>query len=879
MLRLLLSLVIVAGAEQPPNAARTPGAIEVFRCDFGESVDRDFDLWPDSWTRAHGPGYPHYVGIKMRPGAGPSGGGCLQIDLDGGGAVALSPPLPIDPHCRYLLEVSCKTEGLVHDRVFLSLEFLDEQKRLLESFESAKRADLSHWTTLRLGPVSPRQERARFVTIGLHLEPLARGGFEDLRGRAAFSDVWLGRLPRIELATGRALNFFRADEPVEVVAHLSGLAADARQVDFQLDDAFGGLLARVERPLVMPPSPKPAPKGKPADKQVTEKREAAAPPAQQIAWKLPLPGPGFYQVRAGIQGSAAASEDSLTLAVIEPLGSAAGSPFGWTLPPEDRPLPLDALPPLFAEAGVGWVKFPVWVMPDDPSKRLDALAAFAEQLEAQGVRRVAVLADPPEEIRKQISAAERVTAADVFTASPATWQPHVEPILARLAGKLRWWQLGDDRDMSFVGYPGLPAKLRQTRAALARLGGEIVMGIPWSWLEQPPPEVDARTCQFLALRTDPGFTPQELSDNLAALAGAPFRRVVDLEPLPRGRYPLEVRAADLVERMVGVKIQGAEAAFVSDPFDAQRGLLAADGSPTELFLPWRTTALLLAGAQDLGSFEFVAGGRNRVFARSHDAVMVAWSERRCQAVVYLGPQIRQLDMWGRPGAIAARERGQVLDLGPLPVFITGLHLPIARWSLDLKLAQTRIPSICDRPHANALRLKSSFDQALTGRALLVGPDGWTIAPNRIEIRLGPNESFEQPIQITLSPDATSGRQTLRVDFELQADRLYTFSVQRAVEVGLDDVVLEVHTRMDPHGELEVEQRLINNSDRPVSFRCQLFAPGRQLQKADVFDLAPGRAVRTYRFAEGESLLGRKLWLRAEEIGGPRTLNSRFTAER
>jgi hypothetical protein len=58
----------------------------------------------------------------------------------------------------------------------------------------------------------------------------------------------------------------------------------------------------------------------------------------------------------------------------------------------------------------------------------------------------------------------------------------------------------------------------------------------------------------------------------------------------------------------------------------------------------------------------------------------------------------------------------------------------------------------------------------------------------------------------------------------------------------------------------------------------LFAPARQRQKIDIIDLSPGLAMHVYRLAEGKELIGRTLWIRAEEVGGPRVFNYRFPAE-
>jgi hypothetical protein len=119
---------------------------------------------------------------------------------------------------------------------------------------------------------------------------------------------------------------------------------------------------------------------------------------------------------------------------------------------------------------------------------------------------------------------------------------------------------------------------------------------------------------------------------------------------------------------------------------------------------------------------------------------------------------------------------------------------------------------------------------------------------------------------------------LRVDFELRAEQAYHASVRRTIHLGLDDLRIEVDTCLNDSGELEVIERMTNRSDRPVSFGCSLFAPGRRRMTAQITGLGRGCETRVFQFANGKELLGRPLLLQAQEVGGPRVLNYRFVAE-
>lgn len=95
-------------------------------------------------------------------------------------------------------------------------------------------------------------------------------------------------------------------------------------------------------------------------------------------------------------------------------------------------------------------------------------------------------------------------------------------------------------------------------------------------------------------------------------------------------------------------------------------------------------------------------------------------------------------------------------------------------------------------------------------------------------------------------------------------------------MGLGDVDLAATARINDRGELEVRQTVVNRGKTPVSFRCGLYAPDRCRQSSLVVGLVHGPDVQVYRLPNGRELLGKTLWVRAEEVDGPRVLNCRLT---
>lgn len=863
----VVTLLIVAIQTDAPIAARYPGAIPVFHCNFDASWDANFDSWPDNWTRRRGLGYPHYVTIAISREPSPTPGRCLRIDLDGEAAAAFSPPVEVTPHHSYVLEGFLKTEGLKHDHAYLSLTVLDRERRQLESFRSTPMCGSQPWEKLRLGPVSSCDPQACWAVIGVHLEP---GDRADLTGTAMFNDLWLGRLPKVSLRANHRHHVYGDSDTVEITCTVSGFEQDHPTVTFLLEDVFGETLAREQRSLEV------------SDEDVEGARAVASakpPRIGTVIWKPPLPGPGFYRLRAWLEGhEVCAHRQGLTLAVIRRQGAADSGEFGWSLPRGDRPLELGDLATLLAEAGIRWVKFPVWYEEKASDQEIARLIGFSERLSAQGMELVGMLHNPPVDVRTRYEDSAGLTAAEIFSPAPSLWYPSLELVMMRLATQIRWWQLGSDKDTSFVGYPDLPGKIREVKSQLDRIAQDANLGFGWSWMHRLPQD-ERPAWKFLSLSADPPLTDHELEDYLKATRQAQVKRWVTIEPLPRQAYPLQVRAGDLVNRLLSAKIHGADAIFVPDPFDPQCGLMQDDGTPGELFLPWRNTALMLSGSRHLGSIQLPAGSRNQVFARDGAATMVVWNHEPTREILYLGDDVQQMDLWSRRRVPGEQDRRQIIEAGPLPSFVTGLDLAVTRMRQSCTLAVDRIPSTFGMRHRNELRVTNTFDTGIAGRVTLVAPDVWSLTPDRGEFRLAQGESFSLPFEILLPYNAASGRQTVRADFEIQADRGYRFSTYRTIHVGLGDVYIEIATRQNEQGDLEVEQRFANETAEPVSFRCELFVPNRRRLRTEVVGLGQGRDVKVYHLRNAEELIGRTLWLRAEELGGSRVLNYRFRAER
>jgi hypothetical protein len=873
-----LALILVAIAAQPSAAAeasraagpeeeRPVAAREVFRCDFEESADQDYDLWPDGWKRVRGTGLPEFVrigiaGESTEAPTSPATNHTLRIDLDGSGGVTSSPAISLTPHFSYVVTARIKTEKLKHDAAWVTLTLVDSGGHELETHDSPLISGDSGWQTVQIGPFLPASEKTAKAILTLHLRP--QGRQSDLAGSAQFDDLSLARLPRIALYANQRTHLFTLADSAEVHCDVSGIADLYPAVTFELFDHLGKRLASHRQML-----------------DAASTNAVGNTFAGKAVWRPPLPDYGFFHVRAALHGENNTVLDRrITLALLRPIAAPQRGEFGWTLHSDREPLPPGPLAHLLGQVGVHWAKLPVWFDPSQ-SQRAEQIAAFAEQVSLQNVELVGVLDQPPAELRQLFREQGRLPVASVFI-EPELWQPALSPVLTRLSLKIRWWQLGNDEDTSYVGFPQLDRKIAEIKRALEQYGQEIRLGLGWR-LPHEPPGLAAPPWSYLSYSSDPDLTAQELADYLPEMKRSGAERWLVINPIPRGEYSTETRARDLVMRMISAKLSGADAAFVPRPFDRRTGLVNPDGTPGELLLPWRTTSRLISGAEYLGQVQLPGGSSNHLFARDGQAVMVVWSDEPTKEQMFFGDDIEQIDLWGRstrPRVVQLEGHSQhEIEVGHSPTFITGLSEAVARWQVGLSFDNQQLASIFGREQMVALRLRNTFGQGASGEVTVHAPKSWSYDGRPMRFKLSEGDTIRLPIPVTLLTDANSGPQPLRLDFDITADRNYRFTVHRTLQLGLEDVQLRLATRLRDDGALLVEQQITNLSDFPISFQCTLFAPGRRRETRQVIDLGRGRNSIAFVLPRGDELIGQKLWLRAEEIRGPRVLNYTILAER
>ena len=872
----IFPLLILAGLAAPASAEHDTDAVEIFHCDFkqqfGQPCDVNYDGWPDRWKRATGPGFPHYVQIALADDETATAERCLTIRANGGNAEVQSPMISVSTKFGYVAEARIRVKDIGYGEARVVLEFCNEEREVLQTAASDWIRRTDGWLKATIGPVNIEQAEVRLVRVKLEL---VEGDRVDLLGTVSLDDVWIARLPKMTVRTNSPFNVYTDPQDVRVTCELSGVQESNPDILFELLDASSHQLSDDRVQL--------------QGRLITERLSKASDiigsdigrPAGytgESSWEPPITEPGFYRVRVTMKTARGMlNHHVINLAVVPPLDRPAEGEFGWSLAGGQTPLDYDQLVELLPLISINWVKLPVWY--SEANQRTgDQLALLTEKLAARDIEVVGVVDHPPPDSDLAKRLANNASIADALSSDPSSWLPMLDPILTRLSLRVRWWQLGEDHDVSYAGFPDLEQEIARIRETLFRFGQDVKLGIGWRWLMSDQNKQLA-TWEFQQFSADPALTGAELGAYLALPTRLGIQRWVMIEPLAAGTYDLETRSRDLVEQMLAAKIHGADAAFVALPFDVRSGLMTPEGTPGELLLPWRTTSALLSATEYLGSIQLPRGSENRLFATPRgDVLMVVWNDHETTEVIHLGHDIRVVDVWGRERTPLKDGGREVLDVGPMPTFIRGLEPHIARWRIGARFTRRHIPSIFGKAHANVLEFRNEFPQGVGGSVSVRAPQGWQVGPAQLDFKLATGGLARERFALTLPLDANSGNVPIRADFVVTAQRRHEFSVYRKLSVGDGQVELEVHTRLAADGALVVEQRMVNRGSQPVDFKCLLYAPGHRRQRTQVFRLGPNEDLKTYRLNKGEDLIGKELWLRVEETTGTRVLNHRFKAE-
>ncbi|NQV23083.1 MAG: hypothetical protein HQ518_01840 [Rhodopirellula sp.] len=855
----VMSATPVADTAEPNLAARPPGTVLFF--DFEEDEDREPDGLPDDWTRRHGAGFPSYVECEIDQKHSHVGLQSLHVKVNGGKVAYYSPfnreSACIDPEFNYEFRGFIRTERLKNDFAIFTVSFLNSRRQRVQRFETRPVSGThAKWIPLQLGPLKPNPD-VRYVVIGCHVDHQAN---DDIKGDVWFDGIWLGKMPRLTLMPDAQDHFLTPDRKIVINAEVSGLEANSQfELHTSLSDVAGEVLEQKTWKL------------QPQDGETTTMQNGG----RKIRWTLPARRHGCYFVQAVLKrDDQTAHTTETTLVIAEPAQSRPTGEFGWSLSNGPGPLTADELSLVAYEAGIHWIKIPVWSsMHEKDAISPVELTRLFDGLFNRSISVVGLLNDPPRSIRSQF-AKDWTGTSEIFALPSDFWGPSLEPVLARYGSTIEYWQLGDDTDTSFAGSKDLPRIIQQITAQFDQLGRNSKIGVQWPWPTPYPIPGEIRNL-FATIGNPDGLSVEEIQQVFSDKTSDAAEHWTMLRPLPLNQ-PLNVRASTLIRQMVMARLKGSRGIFLSGVLDGDRGLLNNDGAPTPLFLPFRTTAMNLSGAKHLGSFQLPESPTNYVFERDKSIIVVFPGESPLSTDLNLGDNVEYVDMWGRRSALPVKSGKHHVASDGEPIFCTGCSEAMARWRLEAGFESGVIPAEYGG-HPDAIVGRNTWPQGVKGTVTLKIPRDWEAAPSSWDIELAAGESFRLPTTINLPQTASLGTAEVVLSFDITSDRRRKLDVHRSLEVGLGDVIVDVYTSPLPDGQLLIEQ-FVSNRTQPLNimnFRCTLSVSGHKSQTEYVTKLGEEKDRKEYKLPNAQSLLGHELWLNLEQIGGRRNLNKRM----
>lgn len=918
---------------QTPSSTDATGSLVVTRelksyvWDFSRRNDLNFDDRPDDWKRFEGIGYPAYVKYSIEPRdpefekqmlridaslvaswqrwkptfpslpLPPSVSDAvvdrfLKVNLDGGQFKAQSATIPASRLYQYRFMADIMASGLRHDTARAELVFLDSAGNERAAHSSPRIGGTTPWTRLEIPLVRPPVGAAAMMVRVIVDRSL--DGLEDIRGSIGFDNLRIDQYPQLQVTTDETRGIYPVGQPIVATAKLMGLPKGASEILFSLRDHDDNELRRqilavshhpidAENKLISTG---------PAQLDSIESPDPASSDNlnSEVKWSLPSLDPGFYRVAASIHGEQISTlSTDATFVVIDNLaGRQPHGSFGWSLPEGAGSIPPRELGQWLSDLGVAWVKYPCWLEPDD-TVGAEEIAATMAKLQENGIQTIGVLGVPPDSIVSNFELRGRrdLVASQLFRDQP-TWQPLLEPIMTRLTLKVRTWQLGVDGDHSFLGRPRLRDSIKQIASGLQGFGQPIDVAISWPWSEEELEHDDA-SWQAVCRSSNPPLSADEMDAFLSLgeqrlRSGDGPRTWLLVDPIAKQNYDRDARITDLVLRMATVRGHRVQAAFISDPFDESNGLLRPSGRPSELLLPWRTTARLIGNLRKTGSLQLPSGVSNTVFVGDDRAVLMMWSDEPREEKLYLGENVQVVDVWGRvtdsPVDPDPVQPGQRIRVGRVPVFVTGVDPSLLTFRMSVTVSPPQLDSLLGQMQPLSVQFTNPMRDSLVGTVRLISPPSWTTDTAVRDWEMLPGRSASQTFDVVLSNTAQIGEYSVPMQFELETVPPKLITVHRKVTVGPDGLELKITTRLLPSGDLRVQIEMINRSDKTQAYDYFLFPPpGRQYQRRFV-TIPPGETTRQdIYWPGGADLVGQRMLLRAIEEDGDRILNYPIEVQR
>jgi hypothetical protein len=389
----------------------------------------------------------------------------------------------------------------------------------------------------------------------------------------------------------------------------------------------------------------------------------------------------------------------------------------------------------------------------------------------------------------------------------------------------------------------------------------------------------------VALSISPDILPSQLPLYIQDLHGHEGHNLSLSLQLVDDRYGREVQIRDLAQRVIYAIAGGATRIDLPLPFT-----VADDGDnptpqPRELLLIMRTLLRQLSGAVFRGKIPNSSNVDAFLFDRNGQGVLVIWSrgqeDETKSLALNLGDHPKRIDLWGNATPLILPENAQSdsvrLRVGPMPFFLVDIDGDTAQMRASVGIDKPLLESSF-QPHTRRIHFSNPGQSTISGFVKLIPPAGWSLTPSVFNFTLNPGENFDHELTIEFPYNSFAGSKSITANFQVQSDRLSTFTVPITVTLGLGDVGMRTLALRDK-GDLVVQQMISNYGDKPINYTAFVVYPGQPRQERLVTGLDPGRTIiKLYRFPDVHFIPNAKVRSGLREVEGTRILNDEVAVQ-
>lgn len=843
----------------------------------------------------------------------------LSFKMDGGAAEVSSPVIPIDKQSVYGFDMAVQSQPCDFE-VVGALIFLDVNKQPVFETTTPAVNGQNEWKVVGTQMTYGDASKVEYVQVAIRIIPKTVKAF---RGEFGIDSVRILRMPKIKLAVDKPTKIYRQGESIRVQCTASGMKNDHTEIEIHAFDHNGNKVASISKSFnrvdsiaspvrpdaaspasskpssgsslsanTVPPSkgsssaarPLPRPSNNPFGERLIRKNLTSATQYWEggCEWSIPGLPSGYYELRTKLaQGHSTVFELNEQFIVLPKNQSATlDTRFGWTLNTTAHQINMDALIDIVREGRAGRVKVPIWYDARD-TKAQDTYTRLVDRLQTAGVSCVGVIGAPPESLREHFRS-KRFNDASSILEDKSIWQSFLDPVIRQMCVRLIDFQVGWDDETEFAMNPRFSDSIESLRRLLKLYGPETQLTASRSpWVEV----ANVKSIDNWQLTSEIEIAASEMQ-NLQPKANESLgvgKCWTSITPIAADKYGLTTRAQDLAARMIEcVKpTSTSSTAWVSRPFDDDVGMLSPDGGPREMFLPYRSMADALSGMTYFGKMELSAGCANSLVGNESKVRLILWSQTPCTEQLFLGDKVVAYDVWGTkvPVDTIQTEFGpeQRIVVGPWPTIVDGIDPQVARWRMGISIANHRLDSILGQTQKVLVRFSNPFPNPISGKIQLHSPELFVDQEESGVFDIDANSTADVAVPVLLRPDASTQDTPVKIIVTVQFPTSTRFFVEKFLPVGTDEFDVDVNYRTDQSNQLIVDVEITNNGEKPVDFDCMLLMPDRPRERLQIIHIKE-RALRVLVLPNADTLVGKTLWLRCEQIGADRVINRRITVD-